>query len=373
MADKNLIIDSGVKGSISLRLQQVPWDQALDLVLLQGGLGVVEQGNIMRIAPVETIAKERERMRLARQKALEAKRKIQELEPLQTEFIQINYTTAKALMPELKEFLSKRGQIGQDARTNTLIISDTRSNIHRVSSVIQRLDRPEPQVLIEARIVYAKDSFKRSLGLSFSGSYEHGGQGQVETEANIDVLGGFKPQVSAVSLGAGAGKVTGLDLFTLDAKLKIGEIRGLTKTISSPRLVTLNNQRAEISQGIKVANESESESGGTVVEYTEATLRLSVQPQITPDNKIILDLDITDDSPTEAGDDIETRTARSKLLVDNQETIVLGGVYQVIKNKEKTQVPGLGDLPILGWLFKTDNVNNENRELLIFIRPTILE
>ena len=374
MADKNLIIDEGVQGSISLKLEEVPWDQALDLVLLQSDLGMVERGNIIRIAPANTLAEERERIRQARQKALEAQQKIQELEPLQTEFIQINYTTASALRPQLQEFLSERGRIGQDARTNTLIVSDTRGNIRKVRSVIDRLDRPEPQVLIEARIVYAKDAFKRSLGVSWNElSYADNENGQYERTVEASILNGFVPEAPTASVNAELSKVSGLDLFTLDAQLKLGEIKGLTKTISSPRLVTLNNQQAEISQGIKIANESESESGGTDIEYTEATLKLAVQPQITPDDKVILDLDIADDSPTENGEDIETRTARTKLLVENQETVVLGGVYQVIENNEKNQVPGLGDVPLLGWLFKTDNVNNENRELLIFIRPTILE
>ncbi|WP_052293303.1 type IV pilus secretin PilQ [Desulfohalobium retbaense] len=375
MADKNLIIDEGVQGSISLKLEEVPWDQALDLVLLQSDLGMVERGNIIRIAPANTLAEERERIRQARQKALEAQQKIQELEPLQTEFIQINYTTASALRPQLQEFLSERGRIGQDARTNTLIVSDTRDNIRKVRSVIDRLDRPEPQVLIEARIVYAKDAFKRSLGVSLAGEYydDVGAVGQYEKSLSAGVLQGFTPEVSTVNMQGALDKISGIDLFELDAQLKLGELKGVTKTISSPRLVTLNNQQAEISQGIKIANESESESGGTDIEYTEATLKLAVQPQITPDDKVILDLDIADDSPTENGEDIETRTARTKLLVENQETVVLGGVYQVIENNEKNQVPGLGDVPLLGWLFKTDNVNNENRELLIFIRPTILE
>ncbi|MFO7717438.1 MAG: type IV pilus secretin PilQ, partial [Desulfohalobium sp.] len=374
MADKNLIIGEGVQGSISLQLDEVPWDQALDLVLLQNDLGKAERGNILRIAPAETLAEERQRIRESKQQALEAQQKMQELEPLQTEFIQINYTTAGALKPQLQEFLSERGRIGQDSRTNTLIVSDTQSNIRKVRSVIERLDQPEPQVLIEARVVYATDSFQRGLGISFDGEYQDGDDGQYNRGAFADILGNYEADTPVSSNVTGIlQKATGVDLFTLDAQLKLGERKNLAKTISAPRLVTLNNQQAEITQGVKIATPGESESGGTITDYTEAVLSLSVKPQITPDDKVILALDISDDSPAQGGQDIDTRTAKTTLLVEDQETVVLGGVYQLTNTTTEDSVPGLNKLPFFRWLFRGENINNTNRELLIFIRPTVLE
>ena len=374
MANKNLIIGEGVQGTISLQLDDVPWDQALDLVLLQSDLGMVDRGNILRIAPADTLAEERQRIREAKQQALEAQQRMQDLEPLQTEFIQINYTTAGALKPQLQEFVSQRGRIGQDTRTNTLIVSDTRANIRKVRSVIERLDRPEPQVLIEARVVYATDAFQRGLGISFTGDYEDGQNGQYKRGVSGDILSNYEagPPISSSITGI-LKKATGVDLFTLDAELRLGERKNLAKTISAPRLVTLNNQQAEITQGVKIATPGESESGGTVTDYTEAVLRLSVKPQITPDDKVILTLDISDDSPAQGGQDIDTRTAKTTLLVEDEETVVLGGVYQLTNTTTEDSVPGLSKLPFFRWLFRGENINNTNRELLIFIRPTILE
>ncbi len=369
----NLIIDDGVTGKISLRLYNIPWDQALDLVLLQKNLGVVIRGNIMRVATQEKLRAEREAIQKAREEAQRAKESMKKLEPLEREYIQINYTTAAELEPKVKSFLSDRGKLTADSRTNQLIVEDIRSRIEEIKSVIEKLDRPEKQVLIEARIVYATDDFQRAFGLkwSFQNPGEYYGKGdQYYKEYGASGINFPSSGPLDFSLAGQVAKVAGKDLFTLDAELKLAESQNLAKTISSPRIVTLNNQQAEITQGTKIAVPAESESGGTTIEYKDALLKLTVTPQITPDNKVILDLDISDDSPK--GDDIETKTAKTKLIVEDGETIVIGGVRKLTDNKSQTRVPGLHRIPLLEWLFKNDYKNVSKQELLIFIRPKIL-
>jgi type IV pilus assembly protein PilQ len=367
----NLIIDENVKGKISLKLQDIPWDQALDLVLLQKGLGMVVKGNIMRIATTKQLESEREQLRRAREAALQARESLSNLEPLQTRYMQINYSTAAEIEPKVREFLSPRGKISQDARTNMLIIRDAGSQLDKIAAVINKLDRPERQVLIEARIVYATDNFQRSLGINWSGTYNHNDANSRYTRS-FNVAGVSLPDsVGGMDAGVSFAKIAGLDLFTLDAQLRLGELKNISKTISSPRVVTLNNNRAEIQQGTKVAYSAESESGGTTTEYEDAILSLSVQPQITPDDKIILDLDISDDSP--AGDDISTRSATTKMIVSDNETIVIGGVLKSIDSETNDRVPGLANIPGMGWLFKNESTSYQKEELLIFIRPKILD
>jgi len=401
VAGYNLILDENVSGTISLKLENVPWDQALDLVLLQKDLGMVKRGNILRIATADKLEKEHQRVIQARKAALEAQKSRQELAPLTTEYIQVNYTTAGQLQPQVQKFLSERGQVSQDARTNQLIVSDTPTHIDKVRSVVRKLDRPESQVLIEARIVFATDTFQRGLGLRWGGGYEsvhqggdmqggmYGSQGGLAggsssaslTNTNVDESGyainlPIDQAVQGIGLGLGGyiSKLAGTDLFTIDAQLELGETKNQVKTISSPRIVTLNNQKAQVTQGRMLATKAESESGGTTTEYVEAVLDLSVTPQITPNNKLILDLDISDDSQAPGGgEDIETRTAKTKLMVDDGETVVLGGVQVVEETSlDQTNVPGLSDIPLLGWLFKNEFKDREKRELLIFIRPKIL-
>ena len=376
MTNYNLIIDEDVKGRISLRLYDIPWDQALDLVLLQKNLGMVLKGNIMRIATAAKLEAEREQLRKAREAALKARESMKSLEPLKREYIQINYATAAQLEPKVKEFLSSRGKITFDERTNQLIVQDTGSNLEQIRSVIEKLDRPERQVLIEARIVYATDDFKRSLGLKWgianTGEYFH--QDRLFKQYNISGLNFPALGPLDFSVGGQIAKVVGKDLFTLDAELKVGETRNISKTISAPRVITLNNQRAEIIQGTKIATTAESQSGGTTVQYQEATLKLSVLPQVTPDRKLILDIDISDDSPVAGGgSDIETKSVKTKLIVNDGETIVIGGVKKIASSSARTRVPGLADIPILGWLFKNKYNSEARQELLIFIRPKILD
>lgn len=372
----NLILDQNITGKISLKLVDIPWDQALDLILQQKNLGMVLKGNIMRIATSEQIQTERDQLQKAREAAAKAKESLQVLAPLKTEYIQINYNTAADFEGKVKSLLSSRGKVTSDPRTNILIVTDTEYNLARVNSFIKKLDRAERQVLIEARIVYATDEFQRSLGVQWGTDYS--------TETDEKLLGeqyrgtfqstamNMLNTVNGITLGGEIGKYLGKDLFTLDASLQLGETKNLVKTISSPRILTLNNNRAEIKQGTKLATATESESGGTTTEYEEAVLKISVLPQITPDNKLILDLEISDDSPKSDGRDIDTKETKTKLMVGDRETIVIGGVQKSTETSGVNQIPGVGDVPGLGWLFKHDYKRNDKAELLIFIHPRIM-
>jgi len=372
----NLIIDEGITGKISLKLVDIPWDQALDLVLLQKGLGMVLKGNIMRISSIERLTAERAQLQKAREAAIQAQESMRNLAPVKTEYIQINYNTAAEFEGKVKSMITARGAVSSDPRTNILIVSDTEESLHRIDSFIKKLDRPERQVMIEARLVYATDEFQRSLGVKWGSTYD------TDTAANAaseQWQGGLSTTglnqlntVNGITLGGTIGKYLGKDLFTLDASLQLGETKDLVKTISSPRVLTLNNNRAEIQQGTKLATTTESESGGTTTEYEEAVLKISVLPQITPDNKLILDLDISDDSPKSDGRDIDTKSTKTKMMVSDRETIVIGGVQKTTESSSVNKIPGAGDVPGLGWLFKNKFNAKTKAELLIFIQPRIL-
>lgn len=372
----NLILDDEITGKISLRLVDIPWDQALDLVLLQRNLAMVIKGNIMRIGSITKLEAERAQLQKAREAAIQAQASIQNLVPLKTEYLQINYNTAAEFEGKVKTMLTPRGLVSSDPRTNILIVTDTEEALKRIESFIKKLDRAERQVMIEARLVYATDEFQRSLGVKWGTAYK------TETDENMpneQWRGNFVSTglnaintVNGITLGGTIGKFLGEDLFALDASLQLGETKNLVKTISSPRILTLNNNRAEIQQGTKLATATESESGGTTTEYEEAVLKISVLPQITPDNKLILDLEISDDSPKSDGRDIDTKQTRTKMMVGDRETIVIGGVQKTTESKGVNQIPGLGDVPGLGWLFKNTFDTKTKAELLIFIQPRIL-
>ncbi len=378
ITDYNLILDEDVRGRISLRLTRVPWDQALDLVLVQKNLGMVHWGDIIRITTAQKLEAERDQARRARQAEAEARESMRMLEPLEQEFIQINYSTANDMLPQIRDFLSERGRVSHDARTNTLIVQDTSSHMSEIKSLIQNLDRPEKQVLIEARIVYATEEFRRNLGLQWNFLYPE----QNAFSPSGDLLGGVNfgsmnfpgmDDTEFLSIGGSLRSVSGT-IFTLDAQLRLGETQRLSKTISSPRIVTLNNELAEIEQGVQIPYITLDEAGNATTEFIPAVLKLLVTPQITRDGNIIISLEVSDDNPAivVGQASVETRMAKTKLFVADGETIVLGGIKKMVEDQTQNRMPGLGNVPFLGWLFKHEFIDDRMDELLIFIRPEIL-
>lgn len=389
IAGYNLILDPEVSGRISMKLDNVPWDQVLDLVLIQKGLGKVQVGNILRISTIQRLGAESKMISDARAEAARARIVEQELEPVQTTFIQVNYSTAAEMDARTRPFLTRdRGTMSHDPRTNMLIVTDIPANIRKIRGVVERLDRPERQVLIEARVVYATENFQRAMGIQWGGGIEGitteyyrgiygaampgpvgnnpGGVGVTGYLVNAPFLG----EASTFGIGGFISKLFGPDMFTLDAKLQLGEVQGDSRTVSSPRIVTLNNYSAEIEQGMSIATQVPDERG-TRTEYVDAVLKLTVLPQITPDDNLILDLFVSDDTAV-AGGDIEKKQARTKLLVEDGQILVLGGVLKTTERLSERRVPGAADIPLLGWLFKNRLSQQDKQELLIFIRPTIL-
>ena len=389
----NIVVSDTVSGNLTLRMQNVPWDQALDIVLKTKGLAKRDNGNVMLIAPSEEIA--------AREKLeLESIKQIEELAPLYSDFIQINYAKASELAELLKSgdssLLSERGKATIDNRTNTLLVQDTAEKLEDVRKLVALLDVPVRQVLVESRIVIANNDFSRDLGVKFglAGQSSKGrdfivGGGKRPGDVNYgDANLGFEvPADSETSgllvdlpvanpsgaLGIALGKI-GSSLLQLELSAMQLEDRG--EIVSSPRVITSNQQKATIQQGVEIPYQEASSSGATSVSFKEAVLQLEVTPQITPDDRIIMDLQVNKDSVGEifgGVPSIDTRNVNTRVLVDNGETLVLGGIYEQEKGKETERVPFFGSLPGVGWLFKTEAKTDQKQELLIFVTPKIIK
>jgi type IV pilus assembly protein PilQ len=388
----NIVVSDTVSGNLTLRMQNVPWDQALDIVLKTKGLAKRQNGNVMLIAPSEEIA--------AREKLeLESQKQIEELAPLYSDFIQINYAKAadlaKLLQDKESSMLSERGKATIDERTNTLLVQDTAEKLADIRKLVAMLDIPVRQVLIESRIVIANNDFSRDLGVKFgvSGNSSSGrdfivGGGTRPGDTNFGYTPGFEvPAGSGNSgllvdlpvadpsgaLGIALGKV-GSSLLQLELSAMQLENRG--EIISSPRVITSNQQEATIQQGVEIPYQEASSSGATSVSFKEAVLQLKVTPQITPDDRIIMDLKVNKDSVGEvfAGvPSIDTRNVSTRVLVDNGETLVLGGIYEQERSKQTERIPFFGSLPGVGWLFKTEAKTDQKQELLIFVTPKIIK
>jgi type IV pilus assembly protein PilQ len=397
-ADLNIIAAQSVDGQLTLRLTEVPWDQALDLILESQGLGMDRQGQVIRVAPQAQLQQQR-------QAELKAQQQRQQLVPLTTELIQVNYAKAADIQSLLQAqgggseggglpgqggggggsggLLSARGSISVDERTNTLIVRDTPEQIRQVKRMVERLDRPTRQVMIEARIVKVDTGFERNLGVRWGGEYNSGG---VANNENI-VSGDLSPSGLAVNLPSGgvAGGPAGTlgmrlgtlsDNATLDLELSAIEQDGEGKVISSPRVITANQSQATIEQGTEIPYQQATSSGATSVSFKKAVLSLDVTPQITPDGRVILDVNAHNDSrgaDTVAGPTINTEEVTTQVLVDNGETVVIGGIYATTRREDRTRVPILGRIPLLGWLFRGQSMSQEKSELLIFLTPRILE
>lgn len=399
----NMVTSDAVSGNVTLRLKNVPWDQALDIILKSRGLGMRKAGNVIMVAPSEELAA-RERLEL------EASRQVEELAPLRTEFVQINYADAADLMSLIQadenNLLSERGNVSIDERTNTLIIQDVTSSLQAVRGLISELDVAVRQVLIESRIVNADESFAKDIGVRFGyskhtkqgtqdratigdnpkdafislgggqgGNTDFGGTTSANSSTNENLIVDLPAiPADAASLALAIGKV-GSYLLQLELSALIAEGRG--EDIASPRVITSNQNEAVIESGVQIPYQEASSSGATSVSFQDAVLSLRVTPQITPDDRIIMDLSVNQDTvsgTTVLGvPAINTRSVTTQVLVQNGETVVLGGVYSSSDRKSVDRTPFFGDLPYVGFLFKRTDINSTKSELLIFITPKILK
>jgi type IV pilus assembly protein PilQ len=394
---QNLVASDTVDGGITLRLQNVPWDQALDLVLKSKGLAKRQMGNVLLVAPAEEIA--------AREKIeLEAVKQVEELAPLLSEYVQLRYAKATdiaSLLTSDSGLMSARGAAVVDERTNTLLMKDSGANLDKIREAIAILDIPVRQVLIEARIVIANTSVGEKLGIRWGGgggnvrsdgSFVKFGASQTTlNESNqilIDRSNGNDPsQVSfpdayVVDLGVsdvGASSLAvGISTFDylLDLELSAVETDGNAEIVSQPRVITADGQTASIQSGTEIPYQEASSSGATSISFKSAVLRLEVTPQITPDDRIIMDLKINQDSigeVTAAGPTIDTNALETQVLVENGETIVLGGIFRSEETFATTKTPFFGDIPLIGVLFRRTEHSESKAELLIFITPRLVK
>lgn len=386
----NIITGDNVSGSITLRLKDVPWDQALDIIMQTRGLGMRKNGNVMWIAPNEELAaKEKSR--------LEAEQEIADREPLVTQSFAAKYQKAedlKKLISDSKQpMLSKRGSAVVDVRSNTLFVQDTEKNLAKIEKIINQIDIPVRQVLIEGRIVLADNGYSKSLGAKLGlssavGSTDSGivgvGNDVTTAEANArankaSLTSGLNVNLPATGTNASSLGLSFLRLpagLLLNLELSAAEADNKTKTISSPKVITGNQQKAIIESGVEIPYQEASSSGATSVSFKKATLGLEVTPQITPDNKVNMDLLVKKDSRgdvTNGVPAINTNRVETKILVDNGETAVLGGIFEETTTKSIDKVPFFGDLPVLGHLFKRTLNSTDKNELLIFITPKLLD
>ncbi|MFJ7567435.1 type IV pilus secretin PilQ [Herminiimonas sp. NPDC097707] len=385
----NIITSDTVSGNLTLRLKDVPWDQALDIVMQAKGLDMRKNGTVIWIAPRDEL--------LTKEKLeLEQRAQIAELEPVRTETFQLNYQKAESFKQVFgidntgggsRSILSKRGSAVVDPRTNQLFITDIPSKLEEIRALVLKTDIATRQVMIEARIVEASDTFSSSLGakLSFGvtrqGNYELGGNQLTPGDTGaLPTLGGSAVNLPASLAGNTAGSVA-LTLFNAAATRFIGlelsalEADGKGKIISSPRVITADQLKALIEQGTELPYQQATSSGATSVSFRKANLKLEVTPQITPDGNVILQVDVNKDSvgqETRAGFAIDTKHVKTQVLIDNGGTVVIGGIFTQTERDSVSKVPFFGDIPVLGNLFKTTGRTNNKTELLIFLTPKIL-
>jgi len=405
---QNIVVSDSVTGNVTLRLQNVPWDQALDIVLRTKGLDKRRQDNVIIVAPQAELA--------AREKAdLAARKDVQELAPLRSEYLQVNYAKAQDMAGLIKtqtnSLLSPRGSVAVDDRTNTLLLQDTADRLADVRRLVATLDIPVRQVLIEARIVVVNNDFSRDLGarFGFTNNQKNGNTGLVTTTgtaAGTDLAIG-----SAITNAQGTGSIYPISVptgsaasnrynvnlpvsnpagsfalgilgsnFIVDLELSAAQAETQANIISSPRVITANQKEAIIEQGVEIPYQQSASSGATTIQFKKAVLSLKVKPQITPDNRIILDLDVHKDSVgtvivTSSGvnvPSIDTRSIITQVLVNDGQTVVLGGILETNQRQDETKVPYLGDVPVLGHLFKNTSHKDNKDELMIFITPKIV-
>ncbi|HEY3486561.1 MAG TPA: type IV pilus secretin PilQ family protein, partial [Gammaproteobacteria bacterium] len=389
----NVVVSDSVSGTLTLRLKNVPWDQALDIILDSKGLAQRKSGNVLLIAPTEEIAT-REKLEL------EAVKQVQELAPLRSEYVQINYAKAEELAALLRggekaggSLLSERGRVTIDQRTNTLLVQDTADKLEEVRALVTRLDIPVRQVEIVSRIVIASNDFNKELGIRFGAtrsSVTADGDGTINTgnlNAVTDILNGDDIELNDrmnVNLPTTGGSFGTLALALaklpfgtlLELELSSLQAEGRGEVISTPRVLTANQKEAFIEQGVEIPYEVATSSGATAIAFKKAVLSLLVTPQITPDDRIIMDLTVNNDTVGELFSgipSIDTREVNTQVLVNNGETIVLGGIFEQNTREDVAKVPFFGDLPGIGRLFKRTTTEDDKSELLIFVTPKIIK
>ena len=407
VSGRNIVVSDTVQGNVTLRLQSVPWDQALDIVLATKGLDMRQNGNVIIVAPAREIA--------ARELAdLESRKEIKELEPMVAEYVQVNYAKASDLANLMtggsggNALLSDRGSVGIDDRTNTLLLQDTMDRISAIRQLVAKLDIPVRQVLIESRIVIVRDDFSRDLGIRWGATVvKESGNGLITTTGNANGTNSIVNDGASNINSTGQPFPVGIpalddrfninlpianpagsfalaildDDYLIDLELTALQAEGRGEVISSPRVITANQKEANIKQGVEIPYQESSSSGATTTQFKEAVLSLTVTPQITPDDRIIMDLLVTKDSvgdvvSTERGGtvpSIDTRSIETQVLVNNGQTVVLGGIYETEQAETVTKVPYLGDIPWFGYLFRSTRVSSQKSELLIFVTPKILK
>jgi len=403
---QNIVVSDSVQGNVTLRLQNVPWDQALDIVLRTKGLDKRQDGNVIYVAPTEEL-QAREKQLLESQKA------IVELSPVRTEYLQVNYAKASDLAALIKSqgktsLLSDRGSVSVDDRTNTLLLVDTAERLADIRRLVATLDIAVKQVLIESRIVIVNDSFARELGVRFGSAFVNNvgndgtfwlgnnGLNGADGDAGPIIGGGTNNGNGTVETGTAPGRyIVNLPVanpamnlamtllnsnYIVDLEITAAQREGRGEVVSAPRVITANGQEAYIEQGREIPYQESASSGATTTSFKKAVLSLTVTPQITPDDRLILDLKVTKDSvgqyvPSATGGlvpSIDTRQITTQVLVNDGQTVVLGGILETDNRDDVSKVPFLGDVPGLGFLFRKKSTRSEKNELLIFVTPKIL-
>ena len=377
VSGKNFAVDRDVTGSVTMTLDKpVPWDQVLDLVLKMNHLGQIQEGTIVRIATLATLAQEQKQDQdaLTAHKATLEQRK--SLEPLETEYIPINYSSAEAdVKPHLEKILTPdRGILSVDSRTNMIILTDVREKIDQAKELIHRLDKVTPQIMISARVVEVNKNFSKSLGINWGASSADVYRDDLGGSYGFNVAMNY-PVASQGSLGFDFSRISGTPL-ELNATLSASEIKGDVKIISSPKILTLDNKKAKIKQGLEYAYLERDDSGGSSVKFKNIDLLLEVTPHVTPDHRIAMSVLITKNDLASVVDGVpslSTNEAETELLVNDGNTIVIGGIVKNTSSASENGFPGLSNVPILGGLFGSDSTEDKKNELLIFITPTIVQ
>jgi type IV pilus assembly protein PilQ len=383
ISGKNFAIDKGVTGKVTLALQKpVPWDQVLDLVLKMNQLGVTQEGDILRVASLATLQQE-EKLRAAQLKAEQESKKAEvEGEPLVTVYLPINYSTAKTeVLPHLSMISTKdRGRISVDERNNQIIFTDTAEKVKQAKEIVAKIDTVTAQVSIEARVVEANSTFSREIGFDWGtitiDAFKIGGAaklGPTTYQAN-NIPTTFRPDNT---LGFNFSTLFGTNIAIVDAKLSASELEGKTTIISSPKIVTLNHKEAVIKQGLEVPYQEPTSSGLTsATSFKKVDLLLKVTPNVSLDHRIVMKIFITKNDvvdPTAPVPAISTNEATTEILVDDGDTIVIGGILKDTKKLTEQGIPGLRKLPAMGWLFRSERSELQKNELLIFITPRVIQ